>query len=850
MRLDRLILCLTGLLCFTGTAHPAGKSLDLSPARWIWHPSQRTLPNTFILFRKEIDVDQPVNRAKGWILADSRYQLFVNGRRVQWGPAPSDPRWQEADPVDLSQYLEQGKNVIACQVLFYGIGDGTNPIGLPGLIMKLDIDGKPVVTDSTWKSCLARCWEPGQFKRYYLRALQEEFDARLYPTGWNDLSFDENAEWLPAMEISDQASSSSISTGYNDYLFGISGNQQTELRRRSIPLMLEKEVPVKQLTESFWLNWRQPVENYFDMIVPDAYQAENMSPVPVYINQSITIEPRGSRAAVLTFEFEEQGVGFPQFTIDAPEGTVVELLVHEGHKPGNEVIFNSHFNSWTRFTCREGLNRFRNFDYESFRWLQLHIRNFERPVTVSNPGMLRRFFDFTHSPRIILSDPQLQRLIDANLNTLYNSCQDIAVDGMGRERQQYSGDGTHQLHPLYQVFGENRLPARVLTTFGQGITKDGYFLDCWPAYDRLARLFERQLDLTPWGPLLDHGVEFVFDNYEHYLYTGNKEELEETYPRLVRFYRYLRSQVDEEDGLIDIMNLGVPMVWLDHQAYDWSRQREKQLAFNLYASAMCKHALAKLCILFGDHELAGEAERFAAGLQQGCVKKYWDRDEKVFVDNLPWLDAGKKKRYSDRTLATVLLFHMCPGNQEARSLQLLKSPTPEVGISYPANTVWRFWALAENDEIEPVMDELYRKWCNMNSVIENNTIAENWTTEPNSHSQWSHCAVAPLVALYQGVAGAKPLTPGGFRYRLWPKSVDVALIDMDIHTMQGTIAYRMEGRKGKRILTISVPENQEVELWLDHREEVQLPLVGEEEDGISKYLLGGGSEVVLQLKQL
>lgn len=72
--------------------------LDLSPAKWIWYPSERTLQNTFVLFRKEFELDKAPDNAKGWILADSRYQLYVNGRRVQWGPAPSDPRWQEADP--------------------------------------------------------------------------------------------------------------------------------------------------------------------------------------------------------------------------------------------------------------------------------------------------------------------------------------------------------------------------------------------------------------------------------------------------------------------------------------------------------------------------------------------------------------------------------------------------------------------------------------------------------------------------------------------------------------------------------------------------------------------------------
>lgn len=830
------------------SAISSNQYLDLSPAKWIWHPSERTLQNTFILFRKEITLDKDVNEAYGWILADSRYQLFVNGNRVQWGPAPSDPRWQEADPIDLSKFLKKGKNTIACQVLFYGVGDGTWPIGVPGFIFKLNIDGTNVVSDYSWKSYLARSWPPGQYKRWYLRALQENFDARLYPEGWNDVEFVENGEWMNATELPGSPDKSSISDGYPEYLLGTSGNDNTKLLERSIPLMLENEVEIKQLTEAFNISWKQPVENYFDMVVPGAFDAKKIEPIPGFNEKSITIKPEGNKAVLLTFEFKEQSVGFPYFTINAPEGTIIEMLVHEAHKPGNEVIFNSHFNSWTRFICKEGNNTFKTFDYESLRWMQLHIRNFDRTITISKIGMLRRSYNFSVTPRIIVSDPGLQRLFKANINTLYNSCQDIVVDGMGRERQQYSGDGGHQLHPLYQMFGETKLPARFISTFGQGITKDGYFLDSWPAYDRLARIFERQMDMTPWGPLIDHGVGFCFDSYNHYLFTGNKNDLNETYPRLITFYNYLKTLVDQKDGLLKVVDIGIPWIWMDHIAYSPSRQREKQLSFNLYTAAMCEHALSELCLLFEDKELSKEVVEFGTTLRKNCVKKYWDKEDRVFVDNLPWLDEEKQKRYSDRTMATALLFNQCPDNDEAQSLRMLKEQPKELGISYPCNAVWRLWALAENNEMPTVLKELREKWSPMKSVIENNTLAEFWDADYNCSSQWSHASVAPIVMLYQGLIGAKPLSPGGKRYRLWPKPSDISLIDTDIQTINGAINFKSEGLKGNRKIHINVPENMEVELWLNKTEKVNLPVIGDGKDGTIRYLLKGGKPVVLFLK--
>src|SRR6476619_2570783 len=101
-----------------GGYHP--QCMDLSPARWIWFPGKRTLQNTFILFRRDIELPSAPKRATGWITADSRYRLTVNGQRIQWGPAPCDPRWQDVDPIDLTSHLVAGKNVIGVEVLYYG----------------------------------------------------------------------------------------------------------------------------------------------------------------------------------------------------------------------------------------------------------------------------------------------------------------------------------------------------------------------------------------------------------------------------------------------------------------------------------------------------------------------------------------------------------------------------------------------------------------------------------------------------------------------------------------------------------------------------------------------------------
>lgn len=832
--------------------HPSPQAIDLSPAQWIWYPSERTLCNTVVFFRRTLTLPAAPNKAVGRIVADSRYRLFVNGRRIQWGPAPSDPRWVEVDPLDLSGVLREGENVIGAEVLYYGLGDGTWPIGKPGFLFSLDVEGtdgklEKVVSDSSWQTHLARSWKPGQYKRWYVRSLQEEFDARLYPHGWTTSAFTPGSDWIPAMPLGCPPDKPPICASYPEYAMEIRGsNEISELRPRSIPLLDEITVPVKQLSESLWIEWRRPSQEYFETMTPNSFEAIRIPCATQNGPQSWKVNLDGTRAAALTFEFEEQIVGWPYCTVEAPEGTIIELMVQEAHAVGGPALLNTQFYAWTRFVCKQGVNYFETFDFESCRWMQLHIHGTRGEVVVRDIGVRRRVFAWPHDPGISCSEPGLQRLFQASVNTLNNSAQETVVDGMARERQQYSGDGGHQLHAIYLAFGESRLPARYMTTFSQGITLDGYFLDCWPAYDRLARLMERQLQLTFWGPLIDHGVGFNFDCWHHYLYTGDLDALKEPYPRLLRFFQYLKS-IQGEDKLLPVENLGTPSLYIDHSAF--KRQRHKQCAFNLYTAAMLEHALAPLCRSFGDRTWEQVARQFGREILKATVKKFWDRRRNIFVDNLPWLNEEREVRMSDRSLATGILFDQCPGGKALPSLNVLAETPPEMGFSYPANAGWRLWALAKGGRGDVVVNDLRKRWATMDSVLLNNTLQEFWEVQPDSSWQWSHCAVVPLYVLYMSIAGIKPLLPGFRRYEIVPQFADIEHLELTAHTAQGPIAVSTKGLTGDREITIEAPPSGEGEIAIDQKEKVPLErLGGPAPMHRARYRLPAGQEVILHLK--
>ena len=315
---------------------------------------------------------------------------------------------------------------------------------------------------------------------------------------------------------------------------------------------------------------------------------------------------------------------------------------------------------------------------------------------------------------------------------------------------------------------------------------------------------------------------------------------------IIKFFVFLCSLTNEEEQLVPVENLGMCSVYIDHEAY--KKNSHKQLALNLYITAMCRNALAPLCRLFGDKEEADRIEAYGNRILQGCIRKFWDEERKVYVNNLPWIKEEGEIRYCDRSLSTALIYDLCPGNSIDKSLEILEQTPAELGISYPCNAVWCLWALVKYRKIESVLSDLRTKWGRMSSVWENNTLQEFWTAYPDEGSQWSHCAMHPLIALSQGIAGIYPIEGGSGKIKIEPQPGSLEKVDFDVYTAKGAVHFYSQGKKGKRTLRLRIPDTVSVELWLDAREEIKLPFLRTEKNGIKVYKMEGLEKYELHLK--
>lgn len=174
-------------------------------AHWIWRNGEPQPRNFYLYLRKAFALPAKAQSARVLVSADSRYQLFVNGKFVNRGPARCDRRWQSYDKWDITKYLHAGKNIIAALVHHYGEWTFSYMLGRGGFICQADIgltngETLQLQTDDTWKTMPAAAWERQTPRLSIQLGFSEVFDARQAPEGWASPEFDDSA-WQQAVSV-------------------------------------------------------------------------------------------------------------------------------------------------------------------------------------------------------------------------------------------------------------------------------------------------------------------------------------------------------------------------------------------------------------------------------------------------------------------------------------------------------------------------------------------------------------------------------------------------------------------------------------------------------------------------
>jgi len=457
------------------------QAMPLAEAKWIWLPQENPIVNQYVCFRKRIHLAGVSRRAMMDISADSDFRVWVNGQPVGGGQFSDWPKDKTFTHYDLAGHLREGDNTIAVMAYYRGEDFSDYCAGRAGLIAAIDIDGRIVPTDGSWKASQHASLVSGPMPRVTGQmGFTWQYDARL-DKPWQEQHFDDG-DWSPASEIC------GASEGY----------WQTLKPRPVPPLSVLDECSVAMVAHG---DFRRALdEGTFAQIMYADFLAnrptgEMFAPLPPKTGggyarpnrtYSTLIErvndqrlevlppPTGADGRYMVLDLGREEVGLLVVRLEAPAGTVVDIGHGEHLDDGRVRMSCGYRNFADRYICKDGLNEF-TFPFRRMgaRYIQVHLSGFQTPVKIDYIGMTPTELPLEIEGRFKTHDSQANRMRDIAGRTLKLCMHEHYEDSPWREQSLYAFDSRNQALYGYYCFGNYDFAQASIDLLGRGIRDDG-----------------------------------------------------------------------------------------------------------------------------------------------------------------------------------------------------------------------------------------------------------------------------------------------------------------------------------------------------------------------------------------
>jgi len=214
--------------------------------QYVWIDETGIGRNNYVYFRNEFELKEIPQNASICLYANSNYNLFVNGQFINYGPIRSYAVHPYFDSINISSFLNKGKNVVAVKVLNYGMNTFQVPFATAGFIAWGNIstanESVTLQTPGTWICRKAQGYNPASPRFSFAQGPIECFDARLEPDNWSS----ENVlakNWKSPKLLK------------NQQYFGT-------LQTRPIPLLTNQEIQAKFVVAKLNLSSKEQFYNW------------------------------------------------------------------------------------------------------------------------------------------------------------------------------------------------------------------------------------------------------------------------------------------------------------------------------------------------------------------------------------------------------------------------------------------------------------------------------------------------------------------------------------------------------------------------------------------------------------
>jgi hypothetical protein len=441
-------------------------------ARWIMHPTVQPQAHAVVLFRNSFELAKKPDKFVVYLSADNQYRFFVNGRYISRGPARGDLSHWFYETLELSDYLQAGKNILAVEVVNWGPKRSFTFFSqMTTFIMQGDSDAAELVNtgEAKWKCIQNKAFNPIDVAwmtdrntidfGLYVGNPTDSIRGDLYPWGWETMDFQDN-DWLLA-RIGDMAG-----TRGHQFAGGILYSGGKILIPRRAPVLKEQMIQFARIVRTTGIK------------ADDGFLH----------GKGQLIIPLQSRVTLLIDQTYET-IGYPEMTVSGGKDAKIramyaENLIVRNHAPkGNRNETDGKYLVGIKDIFIPDGGKFRIFKptyLRSFRFIQLDIETRDETLIIEDYHQVSCQAQLELKAKFETDNSGVNALMPSGWRTASICAQDILFSDAAYEQMQYTGDSRVHNLTLLTLSGDDRLTRNALIQFDESRIPEGLTLACYP----------------------------------------------------------------------------------------------------------------------------------------------------------------------------------------------------------------------------------------------------------------------------------------------------------------------------------------------------------------------------------
>ena len=740
-------------------------------AQWIWVPARLGLGwrNTHAAFRKRVPLAGAV---RIHIAAETRYDLFIDGRRVDRGTLVSDVRYKQFDTHELT--LPDGEHLLAVHV--HGVGEScaTSMKAQPRLLVEIEMaDGRRVGTDATWRCQALKGYRQEQPVMMSHFGFAEVVDFRQLPADWTSPAFDD-AAWPVAEALARPA----------DEAPGVS------LLPRDIPPLRTTEVAAARVVcrgryDAGSFNPREPE------ITPAVEMSGRRREIRDKRGLSLPLQlGAGESDEFVVLDFGREVTGHLKLGFDgASLGQRVDVGYDETlGANGLPDTRRTYVHFADRFKLREEQASVEGFEARGFRYLLIDVPAGQGGLTLRSAAVDERTYPVEFRGAFHCSDPAYDRIYQACLDNTRLCMLDAYVDCPSRERVTWM-DSYVSAQTALVGFGDLKLWRRILYLHAQNVCESGEMAGA-----------VRGFAPCDYDPVVQTYCMFYVCSVADYVWhSGDAETGRNLFPTVMAQFDVF-ERFENADGLIGER-------WPGWSFVDWSAMDISGVsgARNALYAVMHRQAAA-LADWIGMPEQAQALRRRGVRKLRAFRSAFWSADDELFADALH--DGARGAVRSQLTNALAIAAGAVKGRAVPRLIDRLIDPEallprtpgdyrmkpgfkPQTGgivpIGTPALAGALLHVLFERNFVDEAMAYIKREWA---PITADGALIEHFAMDANTSfcHAWGSW---PAVLLSRHVLGVRPTEPGWGKVRVVPHLGPLEWAEGVVATPRGDIRVKV-----------------------------------------------------------